>query len=74
MIVSGASSLSDALDKYKALVDKLRDLSTESLDSAIQIDVQLKEVWADLEERERAEAESYWRVCASARNIPIELN
>ena len=55
-------------------MDKLRDLSTESLDSAIQIDVQLKEVWADLEERERAEAESYWRVCASARNIPIELN
>jgi hypothetical protein len=65
--------MSDALNKYKALVDKLRDLSSSS-DSIEAIDIQLKETWAALGETEKAEAESYFRGASSHKILVNELN
>ena len=54
--------MSDALSRYKSLVDRLRGLSPSISEPVItEIDEELKDAWSVLCESERKEAEDYWR-------------
>ncbi len=54
--------MDDALAKYKALVDQLRELPPGASEAKIsEIDTQLKKAWEALGEMDRSEAEAYWR-------------
>jgi len=58
--------MASALEKYKSLVDKLRNLPVGSSESQVsQIDAELQEAWDALGEHDKMEAESYWRSSAS---------
>jgi len=68
--------MSDALQRYKALVDQLRGLSPTTAEPTVtKIDEQLKAAWASLGEAERVEAEAYWRSSTTGQIArPQELN
>lgn len=59
--------MTDALSRYKALVDKLRELLPSNSEFEIdKIDDELKLVWTEMSEQEKSEAELYWRTFSVA--------
>ena len=68
--------MSDALHKYKSLVDQLRGLSpTSAEDRVCTIDEELQETWLMMNESERIEADAYWRSSITVKTErPKELN
>ncbi len=67
--------MTDALAKYKALVDQLRELPAGASETMIsEIDTQLQSAWEALSETDRSEAEAYWRgstVCPVASSHSV---
>jgi hypothetical protein len=68
--------MSDALHRYKALVDQLRGLSPVSAEAkVITIDEELQKAWMAMSDVEREEAEVYWRSSTTLKIVrPKELN
>ena len=67
--------MSDALHRYKALVDQLRGLSPTSAEAKVcTIDEELQKNWLAMSEAERQEADAYWRASTTLKIvIPKEL-
>jgi hypothetical protein len=68
--------MSDALHKYKALVDQLRGLSPSSAEAkVVTIDEELQKTWMAMSQDERDEADAYWRASTTLKiERPKELN
>ena len=68
--------MSDALHRYKALVDQLRGLSPTSAEAkVVSIDEELQKAWLAMSTSERDEADAYWRASTTLKTvIPKELN
>jgi hypothetical protein len=67
--------MSDALHRYKALVDQLRGLSPVSAElKVVSIDEELQKAWAALGEAERVEAEAYWRASTTTQTARPHFN
>jgi hypothetical protein len=67
--------MSDALYRYKSLVDQLRGLSPVSAElKVISIDEELQKAWAALGEAERVEADAYWRASITTKIVRPQFN